>query len=805
MHKDTTAHHYKDDFPFKSTVSLRPLLSFWEEVAGNGSHPTAKVARETLELTTVHPELRQEPFGSDVAARHQDILDLLMSAVFPVGRSKTIAAAAFPPFDMDRFYATSRFSKLNLIKNFIDKNSAHGGELSVKEMFRRKVLHAYQLIGAKFYGLDVVHFIPFVISSTDEKTGLNRYYQIDIDPSFVEIRNTGELPVLSEEDLADLVMHPEDLDLWSRLLPPDNFEFVGFIIMNAVDVSEQAAVSRIRDVLLKKDALLSAETIDQLEILVREMLQKPDLMLGLISLDRTRCGFLPSARSVGRSLLIEHGVPECSTWNESYYAHALESDAPIIVRDLENNATETGYEWQLRAKNIRNALIAPLRTEDEVIGLLELMSPNVGGIAPRDLIRLSEVVSLFARSLKRQVEAQEDRVEAIIKQQYTAIHPVVEWRFREAALNFLDAASTKKRPNEAEGIVFEKVHALYGLSDIRDSSIFRNDAIQADLSEQLTLALHVIAAANAVRPRPSLDELGYRLRKYSEELASGLRTGDEHTIVMLLQTEVEPLFQSFNKYSPEVSKSVDEYEASLDSDLGIIYREREQFERAVMQVNDTISTVIGKHEVAAQEMIPHYFERFKTDGVDYNLYAGASLIENGRFDRLDLKNLKIWQLSTMAEVVWELNRLQSELSTPLQTAHLILVQSETISIRFRIDEKKFDVDGAYNIRYEIIKKRIDKSVIAGTEERLTQPGKVSIVYSHDKEAAEYTQYLDYLTASGYFEPGIERFEVAPLHGVVGLKALRVTVTQSRGAAARDAHSEATSDTMTKESTSAPPK
>ena len=85
---------------------------------------------------------------------------------------------------------------------------------------------------------------------------------------------------------------------------------------------------------------------------------------------------------------------------------------------------------------------------------------------------------------------------------------------------------------------------------------------------------------------------------------------------------------------------------------------------------------------------------------------------------------------------------------PLETTNLILVQHAPLSIRFRFDEKRFDVDGAYNIRYEIMKKRIDKAVLRGTTERLTQPGKIAIVYSQGSEAAEYRDYIDYLQKLG---------------------------------------------------------
>jgi len=139
----------------------------------------------------------------------------------------------------------------------------------------------------------------------------------------------------------------------------------------------------------------------------------------------------------------------------------------------------------------------------------------------------------------------------------------------------------------------------------------------------------------------------------------------------------------------------------------------------------------------------------------------------------------------MAGVVWEMNKLRPQLEVPLETAHLVLVQSAPLSIRFRIDEKKFDVDGAYNIRYEIVKKRIDKVRIASTNERLTQPGMIAIVYSQEEEAEEYTRFLDYLQAAGYLEPGVEYLQLEQLQGVHGLKALRVRVAENKPVADLD--------------------
>jgi hypothetical protein len=66
-------------------------------------------------------------------------------------------------------------------------------------------------------------------------------------------------------------------------------------------------------------------------------------------------------------------------------------------------------------------------------------------------------------------------------------------------------------------------------------------------------------------------------------------------------------------------------------------------------------------------------------------------------------------------------------------------------------------------------------LLKGTAERLTQPGKIAIVYSQPREAEEYRQYLDYLRTKGYITDEVEDVDLEDLQGAYGLKALRVTV------------------------------
>jgi hypothetical protein len=133
-------------------------------------------------------------------------------------------------------------------------------------------------------------------------------------------------------------------------------------------------------------------------------------------------------------------------------------------------------------RGIRNMVVAPLYYQDELIGTLDLESPTPGDLNAINAMKLGEVLPLFSMAIKRSMEELNHTVQAIIKEKYTAIHPSVEWRFRKAALNFIQQQHAEVL-SEIEPIVFENVYALYGTSDIRGSSTRRQAVIQADLLE----------------------------------------------------------------------------------------------------------------------------------------------------------------------------------------------------------------------------------------------------------------------------------------------------------------------------------
>src|SRR5262249_29579028 len=158
----------------------------------------------------------------------------------------------------------------------------------------------------------------------------------------------------------------------------------------------------------------------------------------------------------------------------SLYERAVVQDRPVVIDDLRAYPDRTPIEEELIQSGIRNFVCAPLHYQDKVIGTLELVSARAGDLNASHRRKLQEVLPLCSMAVQRSVEELNSRIQTVIKEQCTAIHPTVEWRFRRAVLNsFERQRGAATAVTELEPIVFEGVHPLYGLAHIRGPSIHR--------------------------------------------------------------------------------------------------------------------------------------------------------------------------------------------------------------------------------------------------------------------------------------------------------------------------------------------
>ena len=290
-------------------------------------------------------------------------------------------------------------------------------------------------------------------------------------------------------------------------------------------------------------------------------------------------------------------------------------------------------------------------------------------------------------------------------------------------------------------VVFENVYPLYGQMDIKKSSDARNLAVQKDLILQLNNISKVINKVSKQDPLPIYDLLKYQTNKYTQAIKDQLQVDSEQKTIHFIKKEILPLFEHLRTRNPNFQKIINEYSKIVDRSEITVYKHRQAYDESLQLINKKLASLLDQKQEEAQKMFPHYFERFKSDGVEHNIYIGASIVENNTFNKIYLHNLRLWQLQAMCEMENSYYQMKHDLPISLDVASMILVFSSPLSVRFRMDEKRFDVDGTYNARYEVVKKRVDKSKIKGTNQRVTEKGKLAIVYSQRSDETEYLQYV----------------------------------------------------------------
>ncbi len=765
---------YAVPMPFRMSTSFKAIFDYWRDLASDSDPLKSAPAKALLKRLESAPELASPFDDFTLLQKYTDEISALFDPLFPVPLQTNEIKGLNIPFTGHVFNYTKRFQ--TIIEKAGSQYQWQVSDFDADQIY----LSACIFVLNVYYKAAIDFKRPFYFDIPDTVSGVDKRYRAFFNADFVKFHHTESTRSISPDDIRLLVENFNDIDLWKSKIPPNSYEFEGFGIVTLFDVTEEEALSSMKNTLLQRHALQSRSYQEELSKHMRAYLNLSDIEVGFASYDEsTKKVHLMGEDDNSCMTLTEDGVLDaddcfCSfSSQEVFDKHGL-----FVVSDVARHAKDLSpLIDRMHDHGVKSFIIAPLMYGEDVVGFIEVTSETAGALNSIVASKLGNVLPMFTVAMQRALDERETQLEAIVQEKFTALHPSVAWRFFEVAENVLDKRN-QKLPDPDDEVIFRDVIPLYGQFDIRGSSTARNLSIQTDLIKQLSKAESVMDAARQIHKLPIYDHLRFRIQKYRIELQNGINAGDEVKILDFLKSEIYPVFHHLAAMNPELEKVVTSYIQSLDPELNVIYEERKRYEVSVTQINEFIASLIETEQVKAQAMFPHYFEKYKTDGVEYNLYMGQSLQPVKPYDPLYLRNMRLWQLLLTAHVENRIHAMQDSLPMKLSITSLILAHNSPLSIKFRQDEKKFDVDGAYNIRYEIMKKRIDKAYIKNTQERATQPGKIVIVYSQDEEATEYAQYLEYLQALGIIETQIQYVELEDLQGTSGLKAIRADLIYS---------------------------
>jgi hypothetical protein len=732
-----------------------------------------KLYQQILKDVENTPELLQPLKDTSLLGAHAELVEALLGSIFPPSTSSNQGLYAITyPFSSETVYASPGFRKI-FLKDGVNINVPD--RRTTVDINRASLLLAYHVILNKLYSFQVPITATSVHPFTEETSGLTKYYELKLNAEFVDVRYVNEEFSLPANFSPQRIL---DLDELKELLPLENFQFEGLVVINVTDVTSEQIAVEIKTALLNINAFTEAEVFDELQQHVQSLIGLRNVKIGITPFFKKNDYYLYTETHYRNSLLFRNQEVSKQKDEISYLCQELFRSAtqPVLYHNLEKSNGHLNqlvkYYVQIGAKSL---ILCPLKCEDsELIGLLEIMGEQGGKLNYTHLAQINPAIELFRLALEKTAESLEAQIDKTIKEHFTAIQPAVEWKFTEAAFQYLQHRQTSELA-KMPSIGFQDVYPLYGAIDIRNSSLERTNAIQLDLLEQLTLASDVLGKACKVIDFPLLKETQFRIEKYIAAASDTLLSDDEMQIYDFLQIHLESVFNNLLHLRPELKKLINGYLTALDPQRKVIYHHRKEYEESITRINDVLDRFTDLEQRTIQEIYPHYFERYITDGVEFNIYVGQSLSPQKPFNEMYVRNLKLWQLTFLAKAARLTASLEKRLPLPLQTTQLILAHAIPLSISFRRKERKFDVDGAYNIRYEIIKKRIDKVHIRDSEERLTQPGKIAIVYSQHKELTEYSEYIEFLQSEGLLGDNIEHLDLEDTQGISGLKAVRVDV------------------------------
>jgi len=635
----------------------------------------------------------------------------------------------------------------------------------------------YGLILEQFYDIPAFGNEPVEFSSPDEATGLPRYFAIHLNNRFVKIAAKGNLPPLNYGKFKQSNVQAFNWQALRETLPLSLFSFTGFSIITIQEITAEKVVENIRNILIRSGSGDTEHAFEVLHESLQVLTGNPHLKFGLSPIFRLNNKPTLDQVYLHGSILPDLFRQKTKNCAEAAISESYLLDPQIIVYNigLELGNHDVKLITDLSDLGITSYVCIPLHYNNHVTGLLEVYTDDGVTFDKTVLAKLRKTTPLLAQLLYDQANHIYTKIESVIKDKFTSLQPAVQWKFNQVAYDYLKQLDQEKPKPVIEHIQFQHVYPLYGAIDIKNSTIERNRALIADYRTQLQLLKNILQEIRGVYSIAILEEMEFNCDKWLNQLHKGpidmvqMRTKD------FIENEVWPLLQHFKEHNEALAAIIERYEAALANDTGSTFENRRALEKSMHTINTAITGYLDLLNEEIQRSYPCYFEKFRTDGVEYDIYIGQSITPHKPFDALYLKNVRLWQLSSMAAIAKITHNLLDQMETPLETTQLIFINGSPIDISFRVDERRFDVEGTYNIRYHVIKKRIDKVHIKNSSERLTQPGKIALVYSDPREIKEYKGYIQYLQSKDILLDDMEELELEELQGVNGLRAIRIGV------------------------------
>lgn len=708
---------------------------------------------------------------------YKDILQLIYSlSVSLIDTDPKRYWALATPLAEETFYGTEAFFELwknELEEQDLQDQMQDGGILNNQEKLM------YALIFERLYGLPAKENNTIVYHQLNEQGEIIDYYDLNIDFKFVDIKPKKDLP---QFDVGHLTKNANDTSLfdWNNVVNTikiEDFELSGFTILTVKKSSLEHTLKRIQSILLDLATYNYHLFLSDLEKIIAPILKGSDTVFSLFPLFQLNGLPFFDYSITNKSILISETYANNSYTNiNPEVANYLKHPHLIFYNTMDGIKNTTSvFEERIKTSGVKTYLCIPLIHNHALSGILEIYSHQLDQLDNETIHSLRELVPLLSQLSHDITTEFKKRIDEIIINRFTTIQPAVQWKFNHIAAQYIQELENDEQNAHIKPVIFEEVYPLYGAIDVKDSTIIRNTSILKDFSFKVKQLALLIDELSLDGTHQVIIAFSKRVDQITESLDHISFDESMVKIIEFFRKDVQPFLDEARRQFPTKLAIIEHYARHFftNRDTGEFYRN--EFETSLRQVNHIISKELNHFNSFIQGNYPSYFQKFRTDGIEYDIYVGESITPQQTFSYEFINVFRRQQIISMARIALKAHQAKRDLPVALETTQLIFINPHSIDISFREDERRFDVEGSLNIRYEIIKKRIDKIRIKRTKERLTQTNKIAIVYLSDEILEDLNLSIQAIYDMGIIESTVEHLKLEDVQGIVGLKAIRLTV------------------------------
>lgn len=735
-------------------LSFKPYVKFIESEIEHSKNAIYKnYLKSILAILNENPILINPIKDWATLEPFADLFDLIYINHISSQGTKHLYAIGTPSSPMKFFSYSEEFK--SLISDVDGNLKLRLRDNFVNEEYTRRL---YVDILCKCYGMKDVFedSSQTLLQLTDDSEGFKRHYHFLTNNQFVDINYSSHLPLLNQEWIEYAKGNIESIKDIKNQLPLAGFGLEGFILFTIKDETVSESVNELRQNVATMHTLSRKDAYLRIKNNTLSLLQKSALEVGFLPLiDINKKVFYHKSFNY-TSILFKILQKHLTTAHLNDFLGrfidmcSFSEEYPIQIFKHNNEAVKIELTEYLIEEGVKSFTVIPVFHQQNLIGVIELASSEEEQISIDDVRKIESAMPMYSEFIVYQTNKLHEQMESFIMHNYTAIQSVVEWKFNEVAWSTMQKAPNTKLPD----VAFKELIPFYGAVDIKNSSFERQRAIRKD-SDQNLKKLEYFLSKHGDTEATSQENLA----NWQESLEENMGDEQEQNLRLFIEKASQDLLENF----PEA----DEINFSNNEEL--------DYEHSLLSINNALKEILDVQEQKLKKIVPVYFDKFRTDGWEYTIYAGQSLSPDILVTPDMTLYVKAWELETMLHMGLVASTIHKKLPYKLETTQLILANTNPLDIRFRADEHRFDVEGSYSIRYEMVKKRIDKVHIRDTNQRLTQPGKIAIVYIYAYELNTYLKEIDRYVQEELLEKEIEYVDLEDLQGVVGLKAIRVTM------------------------------